>query len=78
VAEEFRRQMTNGQTMKEHNMFRMEFYNNVIRIAKRSLLGPKWYSSPNFDVSLAEYTARTVKGKATPFICRLCKQQTPP
>jgi hypothetical protein len=40
VAEEFRRLMTVGQTMKEHNMFRREFYNNVVRIAEEQIKAP--------------------------------------
>lgn len=37
VAREFRRRMTEGQTMKMHNEFRRQFYHQVIRIAKEKL-----------------------------------------
>lgn len=40
VAEEFRKLMTTGQTMKEHNVFRREFYDNVIRIAEEQINAP--------------------------------------
>ena len=40
VAEEFRRRMTTGQTMKGHDMLRREFYCNMIRIAEEPINGP--------------------------------------
>ena len=43
VTEEFRRLMTVGQTMKEHNVFRREFYNNVLRIAEEQINAPMVY-----------------------------------
>jgi len=35
VAREFRIRMTQGQTMKEHNEFRRQFYQEVVEIAKK-------------------------------------------
>ena len=44
VAEEFRRLMTAGQTMKEHNAFRREFYNTVVRDAEEKMNAPMvWF-----------------------------------
>jgi hypothetical protein len=40
VAEEFRKLMTLGQTMKEHNEFRREFYDKVVRIAEEKINAP--------------------------------------
>ena len=38
VAQQFRIQMTAGQTMREHNKFREKFYGEVVRIAKAKFL----------------------------------------
>jgi hypothetical protein len=35
MAREFRISMTAGQTMKEHNEFRRQFYQQVVRIAEK-------------------------------------------
>jgi len=40
VAEEFRKLMTAGQTMKEHNVFRRGFYDTVVRIAEEQMNAP--------------------------------------
>lgn len=34
IARNFRISMTEGQTMKEHNVFRRQFYQEVIQMAK--------------------------------------------
>ena len=44
VAEEFRRFMTAGQSMKEHNAFRREFYDTVIRNAEEQMNAPMVWS----------------------------------
>jgi hypothetical protein len=41
VASEFRKQMTQGQTMKSHNQYHIQFYDEVIREASRLRRGPQ-------------------------------------
>jgi hypothetical protein len=40
VSQEFRSLMTTGQSMKGHNNFRTEFYDNVVRMAEDKLRAP--------------------------------------
>lgn len=41
VAMEFRKRMTQGQTMKSHNQYHREFYDEVIRVASQLKRGPQ-------------------------------------
>jgi hypothetical protein len=58
VAQEFRRLMTTGQTMKKHNQFRRNFYENVIRIAKENFTKAQMVCCPNLNVTLTEHSTK--------------------